>query len=121
MKNIILLEDEEVLGKIYKKNLEKVGHRVTWVKTTEEIEGLIDNVPADIILLDQGIAGEDRSGLDIIPMVRAVNPKAKIVMLSNYSHFQLKQKAIDAGADDYLVKIDTTPVRLIEYIDSLFF
>ena len=41
MKNIILLEDEEVLGKIYKKNLEAAGHEVIWVKTTEGVEGVV--------------------------------------------------------------------------------
>jgi len=120
MRNIILLEDEEILGKIYKKNLEGAGYSVIWLKTTGEVEQVIDTIHADVIILDQGIAGDDRSGLDIVPMVKAVNPKAKIIMLSNYSQFQMRQKAVEAGAMDYLVKIDTTPTKLIEYINNLF-
>ena len=119
MKKIILLEDEEVLGKIYKKNMERAGYEVRWLKSTKETIAAAKKFKANLILLDHGIRGEDKSGLEIIADLKEAIPDAKIVMLSNYSHFQLEEEALEAGAIGYLVKINTPPSALVDYVDKL--
>ena len=120
MKKIILLEDEEILGKIYKKNLEAANYEVEWLKTTKKTEKAAKHFKADLVLLDQGIRGEDKSGLDIIPTLKKLLPEAKIIMISNFSNFQMENEALKAGSNGYLVKINTPPNVLVKYIDKLF-
>ncbi|MCK5605212.1 response regulator [Candidatus Pacearchaeota archaeon] len=120
MKKIILLEDEITLGSIYKKNLEKAGYEVVWLKSTLDINKTTKEFKADLIILDHGIRDEEKSGLDLIPAFKKKLPQAKIIMLSNYSSFQLEKKALNAGAMHYLVKINTSPSVLGSYVDNLF-
>ena len=117
MKKMLFLEDEEVIGKIFKKNLEKKGFIVDWAKSSKEVYELIEENSYDIVALDHKIS-EDVTGLDLIKPVRIKLPKSIIVMLSNYSEFQLGKEAKKLGADGYLVKLNTTPDSLIQYLKS---
>ncbi len=115
---ILILEDEEILGKLYAKKLEKADFEVKWINRIKEVEKATSDFNPEIVLLDHGINGEEQSGMDIIPNVRKIVPNAKIVMLSNYSKFHLEKKVIESGADDYLVKLDTSPNTLVKYIKN---
>lgn len=116
---IILLEDEEALGGIYKRKLEGEGFDVKLFKTADEVEKAIKFFKADIVLLDYAIRGEGKSGIDIISNIRKVLPNSKIVMLSNYTQSQLKKDAFEAGVDEYLIKIETPPTVLVDYVSKL--
>ncbi len=113
---ILILEDEEVLGKIYKKKLEQAGYMVMWCKTAEETELSLESFHADIVLLDHGIKGMEKSGLELIPTVKEHLPDSLVIMLSNYSAEQLQQDAVYKGADAYLIKINTPPAALVQYL-----
>ena len=92
------------------------------VKLFERAEDLIekcDAIKPDLAFLDQALHGAARSGFDTIPALRKCNKDMKIIILSNYSEFQMREQAKRAGADDYLLKLDTPPAKLIEYIKKL--
>jgi DNA-binding response OmpR family regulator len=116
---ILLMEDEAVLGEIYKKALEEAGFEVEWRKTTKETEETAKTFKPEVILLDHGIRGEDRSGLDILPGLKKILPDSDIIMLSNYAQEQLEKATLKAGAIGYLIKLDTPPAMLVEYINKL--
>lgn len=119
-RKITILEDEEVLGKVYTKKLSTAGYEVKWLTTVEETEASFAVFAPDVVLLDHGIRYHEKAGVDLIPIVRERFPEAKIIMLSNYSHGELQQKALSAGANLYLIKINTTPSQLIQQIEKLF-
>lgn len=116
MKKIFILEDEEILGSLYKKRLESAGYKVCWRKHAENVLSVLKNFPADILFIDHGIKGKELAGLDIIPNIKKLLPQAKIIVLSNYSKFQLGEKAKSLGADEYLVKLQYTPKKLVTYL-----
>ena len=118
MKNILLLEDEEILGGLYEKHLSDAGYKTIWVQTLGDLRNTIKSFKPDIAFLDQGIAGDDESGSDVIPEIKEISPKTKIIMLTNYSSFHLEEKAKKKGADGYLLKIDTPPAALVAYVKS---
>jgi len=119
MVKIIILEDEEVLGRVYKKNLEKAGYEVTWVETISGLEDVIKTENAKVVLVDHGIKGYKKSGADVVPIIRKSLPDSKIIMLSNYSHADVQRQALNAGANDFLVKLNTPPKVLVSFIDNL--
>jgi len=116
---VLLMEDEIVLGEIYKKALKEAGFDVEWRKTTKETEETAKIFKPEVILLDHGIRGEDRSGLDILPGLKKILPDSNIIMLSNYAQEQLEKATLKAGAVGYLIKLDTPPAVLVEYVKKL--
>lgn len=119
-KNILILEDEPVLASIYQKNLEASGYNVKCAESVKDATKLLDDYSPDLALIDHGIRGQEEAGLDFVPKIQKLFPNAKIVMLSNYNHHQIQEEAKDAGVDDYLVKLNTPPKRLVDYVKNLF-
>ncbi|KKP39469.1 MAG: hypothetical protein UR28_C0007G0035 [Candidatus Peregrinibacteria bacterium GW2011_GWF2_33_10] len=120
MKKILLLEDEEALGRIYKKRLDMAGYETLWTRTAEETEKVIPNFPADVILIDHAIKGHEKSGLDIVPNLRKHIPNAKLIVLSNYDKSNLQEEIKGLNIDDFLLKIETPPSQLVKYLDKMF-
>jgi DNA-binding response OmpR family regulator len=119
-KKIIILEDEPVLANLYKKSLEKAGFEVFHAETISEIKEILTKLTPDLAIIDHGIKGEEESGIEFVPKLKKITPKTKIVMLSNYSHYQIREEAKKAGVDDFLVKLNTPPHELVEYVKKLF-
>ncbi|MFH1375205.1 MAG: response regulator [Patescibacteria group bacterium] len=120
MQKILIIEDEPTLGKIYREQLARAGYGVKLATTVEDALVLGRTFAADLILLDHGLPESDKDGIDSIPDIRAVFPKAKIVLFSNYSMFELKEKALAAGAEDYWLKLDLKLDELADRIAKLF-
>jgi DNA-binding response OmpR family regulator len=120
MKKILILEDEEALGRIYQKKLQEAGYEVNWKQSVEEAEQVAHNFAADLVLVDHGIRGKEKSGLDFLPDLKNLLPHTKVVMLSNYNQPELERAALNAGASAYLVKINTPPKVLVNYVNGLF-
>jgi len=118
MKKLLFIEDDEVIGRIYSKKLRLGGFKVDWVKTVDEAVKAFNGRKYDVVALDNTLEGTV-TGMDIIPDIRKQLPSAIIIMLSNNSQFQMKNKTLKAGADEYLVKLNTTPESLIKTINSL--
>lgn len=116
---LMILEDEEILGNLYKKKLEGVGYDVTLFETVNDAENWLKDNDPDIILVDHGIKADQKTGLDLIKFAKANKPSAKAVMLSNYSHSELKDEVLAAGADDFWIKLNTPPKVLIQRVDQL--
>lgn len=119
-KKILILEDEPVLANIYKKNLEAAGYVVKCAENVDDASKLLSDYMPDLALLDHGMRGQDKAGLDFVPELKSLFPDVKIVMLSNYNHHQIQEEAEDAGVDDYLVKLNTSPKDLVTYVKNLF-
>ena len=118
MKKLLFVEDDEVIGRIYSKKLGLGGFKVDWTQTVDAAIKAFNSNKYDVVALDNTLDGSV-SGLDLIPDIRKKLPSAIIIMLSNSSQNQMKNKALKTGCDEYLVKLDTTPEMLIKTIDNL--
>ena len=88
--NILIMDDEEVVRNSMKLMLEDGGHQVTSVKHGEEcveayIKGLKDKTYFDIVILDLTISG-GKGGLWTIERILNLNPSARAIAASGYSH-----------------------------------
>lgn len=98
---VLLVEDERAIRRFVRAALEREGHAVHEATTLEQ--GLIDFATRkpQLVILDLGLP--DGNGLDFIRDVRAWSA-TPILVLSARVEERDKVAALDAGADDYLIK-----------------
>lgn len=70
----------------------------------------------DVVLLDITMPG--LSGIDVIPQIHKVHPRARIVMLTHHEGEAFVEQALRAGADGYLSK-DSDPLELALALESV--
>jgi CheY-like chemotaxis protein len=67
----------------------------------EGIEYMFDN-PVDLVLLDIRMPGMD--GIEAIKEIKMLFPETKVILFTAYSNDVALEKALEHGADGYIVK-----------------
>ena len=115
-KSILIVEDDPVLLKMYTEKFGFEGFRVLNAKDGEEALRVAMSEVVDIILLD--IMLPRMSGTDFLERFRT-SLKGKdvpVVALTNLAEEQEKQKALNLGVKEYLVKAMQTPEQVVEKV-----
>jgi PAS domain S-box-containing protein len=94
------------------KGLTVVGEAADGVAAVE----MAAELQPDLVLLDLAMPRMD--GLEALPLIRAAVPGVRVIVLSGFNQSTLAQKALEAGADHYVVKGGSMS-RLLELVDSL--
>ena len=101
MATILLIEDDGGIRSAITRALTDLGHAVTTSnRGMPGLESAVDNQP-DVVLLDLGLP--DIDGLQVLAMLRAVSDVPVIVITARDDDADMVT-ALDAGADDYVVK-----------------
>jgi two-component system OmpR family response regulator/two-component system copper resistance phosphate regulon response regulator CusR len=100
--NVLVVEDDEILGKALRRGLEEAGHGCTWVKNGERGFAVAQSQKCDTIILDLMLP--DRSGLDVLQGLRAQGIRTPVLILTALGSVDERVDGLNAGADDYLVK-----------------
>jgi len=121
LKNVIIVEDDVMIRELYKATLESGQYKVEVVGQASELYKKLANYKPDCVLLD--IMLPETSGLEILTELRK-NPalgcqKAKIIMMTNLAERSVIDKAIESGADGYVIKSDILPKDLLKIIPGL--
>jgi two-component system KDP operon response regulator KdpE len=99
--NILVVDDEPQIRRVLRSSLSTRGYAITEAKTGEEaLESLRKERP-DLILLDMNMPG--LGGIETCREIRR-GSDAAIIMLTVRNAERDKVAALDAGADDYVVK-----------------
>jgi DNA-binding response OmpR family regulator len=100
---ILLVEDDERLGRSLARLLEQDRHNVEIATTGEMgLELALGESGIDIVVLDLGLP--DISGLEVARRIRLDRRDLAILMLTARDTVTDRVTGLDAGADDYLVK-----------------
>ncbi|MDR5897573.1 diguanylate cyclase [Halomonas vilamensis] len=104
--SIVLVEDEPGDAGLIRYSLKFSGneHDVHWVSSLEALDTHLRAAAAspDVILLDLNLP--DSSGLDTISRCKAMARETPIVVLTGHDDMKFSLKALEAGAQDYLIK-----------------
>lgn len=117
--NILIIEDTTVLQRMYTSRLKEDGYEVNLAR--DGGEGLYKalNTDPDLVLLDLMLPKVD--GFHILAELRK-NPKTQktpVIILSNQGQAEDATKALQLGANDYIVKINTPPSSVLKKIQVL--
>lgn len=108
-KMILIVEDEENLGKTLTEYLDENSFSCTWVKSIAEARKTL-NLKYDYIILDIGLP--DGSGLELAREIFSINKQQRLLFLSAQNSPDVKLEGLELGADDYMTK----PFRLKELL-----
>ncbi len=100
--NLLVVEDDAVLGKALLKGLSEIGHRCQWVQSGQEGLSLAASQSLDAIVLD--VMLPDISGLDVLQQLRADDNHTPVLVLTALGSVDERVAGLNRGADDYLVK-----------------
>jgi two-component system KDP operon response regulator KdpE len=98
---VLIVEDDDQMRRYLRTGLTAHGYRLLEAGTAAEGIRLATEYPPDVVLLDLGLP--DRDGIEVARRIREWST-APILVLSARGQEAQKVAALDAGADDYLVK-----------------
>ena len=99
---ILVVEDDEPIGRLLESGLRANGYEVTWERTA--LGALRSSVSTgfDLIMLDLGLP--DLDGVELSRELRLTQPSTVIVMLTARRDEMDVVAGLESGADDYLTK-----------------
>ena len=101
MKQVLIVEDDENLGKSLKKILEEEGHQTYLAPTLARAREFL-NENLDVIVLDWMLP--DGQGIDFLRDLRAKNQVVPVIMLTARTDLIDKVLGLETGASDYMTK-----------------
>jgi len=116
---VLMADDDKMLIDMYKERLELAGYNVEICRNGEETLAKVREFQPDIILLD--IMMPKLNGYEALASLKS-DPQTKdipVVMLSALMRDFNREKAVEAGADDYLIKSEAMPVDVITKIEQV--
>lgn len=118
VKNVLVVEDEDVIREFIVINLKRAGYAVTDVSSGEEALEIFykDKNKFIIAVLDIMMPGID--GFEVCKTIRRQNDKIGIIMLSAKSQEIDKVSGLMIGADDYMTK-PFSPSELVARVDAI--
>lgn len=111
MIQLLLVEDDERLNRLYKVVLEGANYQVFSAFDGEQALDILDEQHIDMIITD--IMMPNMNGYEFVELVRASNYTQPVLMISAKDQYEDLEKGYDLGIDDYMVKpIDVNEMLL---------
>lgn len=117
-KKILIIEDERMLGEMYRDKFIQEGFDVVLAETAEQgIEAVRKEKP-DLILLD--ILLPKTNGIGFMGWLKKEKELSSILVIafSNYDNPKTKKEAMESGIKEYLIKANYTPQEIVDKIKS---
>jgi len=100
--HIMIIDDENIVGKRLKPALEKRGDIVeTFVDSRKALERF-DEKNFDIVVTD--IRMDDIDGLEVLEHVTSHASQTKVIMITGYATVEVAREALAKGAFDFIAK-----------------
>jgi DNA-binding NtrC family response regulator len=99
---ILVLDDEPIVGDRLKPFLEGEGHRVEVFVDPKEALTRLKAKEFDIVLTD--VRMENIDGIQVLERVRAKSDRTKVLMITGYATVELARQALSKGVFDFIAK-----------------
>ena len=100
---VLIIEDDRAISNFISRALAANDYRAITAFTGKAGLSLFFSHGPDLVLLDLGLP--DMDGLDILTQLRDLPREVPVIIISARDREAEKVKALDMGADDYVVKI----------------
>ena len=120
--HVLYIEDEPLLGQIFKRSIEHAGYQVTLADTGRLGLELHAKSPFDIVAIDFQLP--DITGLEVAKKMLEENAELPIVMVTGEGNETIAAEALGIGVMNYIIKsgenvyIELLP-RIIDSLNSM--
>lgn len=102
---VLLVEDEPVTARVTRRMLEQIGagrYAITHTTNLDDTLGILNTEDFDVVLADLNLP--DSKGLNTPEVIMASDPDVPVIVLTSTESDEIGIKAVQLGAQDYLVK-----------------
>jgi two-component system, OmpR family, response regulator QseB len=99
---LLLVEDDELLGRALQTGLSQQGHAVDWLQDGVAAEIAAHDGDYDAVLLDLSLPRQD--GLTVLANLRRAGCIIPILIITSRDEVRDRIQGLDTGADDFIVK-----------------
>ena len=100
--DLMIVDDEPIVGKRLKSALEKHGYTVEVFETGLSAMERLKEKAFDIVVSD--VRMDDADGLEVLEAVKASSSRTKTILITGYATVELAREALAKGAYDFLAK-----------------
>lgn len=112
MPNLVVVEDERLLGKSLRDGLRAQGYDASWFTNGEEFIAWLKDHQADLALLDLRLPGMD--GLSVLKHLHDEHPEMLVVFMTAHGDVETAVRAMKLGAFEFLTKpVDLDALLLV--------
>jgi DNA-binding response OmpR family regulator len=111
--SVLVADDDPRIRRLVSVNLEKRNYHTYEVADGAQAIAYLEKETPDLVVLDLVMPG--MSGIEVCGWMRRQGMDIPIMVLSAYNEEELKVRALDAGADDYVTK----PFQTEEFLARL--
>jgi DNA-binding NtrC family response regulator len=99
---ILVLDDEPIVGKRLKTALEKNGHVVEVFEDSRLALSRLDERDFDIVVTD--VRMEEVDGIQVLEHVLERSERTKVIVITGYATVEVAREALAKGAFDFIAK-----------------
>ena len=110
---LLLVDDEEGYVNVLANRLAKRHIRVTKAYSGTEAVQALRGQDFDVAVLD--LKMEDMDGIEVLKILKTMDPRIAVIMLTGHGSEQAAREGIQAGAFDYLMK----PCELDDLLEKI--
>jgi DNA-binding response OmpR family regulator len=116
-RRVIVIDDDKSILRTFTRILQKNGYEIDVAETGKEALEKSNKKAYDLALID--IRLPDMDGTDLLMKMQQITPGAIKIMITGFPSLETGVKALDEGADAYLVK-PVKPEELLALIEEKF-
>jgi DNA-binding NtrC family response regulator len=99
---IMVIDDENIVGKRLKPALEKTGDIVETFEDGKKALERFDEQPFDIVVTD--VRMDEIDGIEVLEQILARSNKTKVIIITGYATVEVAREALTKGAFDFIAK-----------------
>jgi DNA-binding NtrC family response regulator len=103
---IMVIDDENVIGKMLKINFERDKYDVVSFTNAEPAIELLRKEPYDLVITDLKMKGID--GMEVLRIIKSEMPSTKVIMITAFANLNAAVEAFRGKVDDFFPK----PVKI---------
>lgn len=115
MSNVLIVEDDYNLGKLWVTTLNNAGYEATRVTTGEAALDQLAQKPYDLMLLDLHMPAAAVDGLGVLRRYREVAPHTAVIVITGWGNMLDLELAINSDVDKFLEK----PVDIADLLAAI--
>lgn len=99
---VLIVDDEPRLRDMLSRSTAEMGFAPTTARSAEQARRMLEQEPADILLLDLNLPGQD--GMDLLEQLRSMRSCPQVIILTGFGSLEAAKRAIRLDVVDFLTK-----------------